>query len=293
MPKPLESYITNLPLKASELLDFLEEMRKIFIKEPNLIKIQRGPCIFIGDTHGDLDASLEIIEKFLFKEDYTLVFLGDYVDRGVQQLENVLFLFLLKKDYPQKIILLRGNHEEEAMNISYGFRNILSQTFGKDSKRIFEQFQRTFAQLPLCILTWNHIFGVHGGIPIDPKTRNPIILKEIEQLSRGITHIEQLDFITAQLLWNDPKNELTGAEPSARGIGFYFGKEIFEDFITINNIQLVIRSHEVFQSGYKYFFDQKLISIFSALNYGFLQSIEAKIVKLDADGTIQLMKITE
>ena len=171
MPALGETYLRNLPLEPSDLQGFLEEMRTIFAGEPNILKVPKNPCIFVGDTHGDLEASMKVVEKFLPDENNILIFLGDYVDRGNFQLENVLFLFRLKQDYPNRIILLRGNHEEEEMNKSYGFHDLLYMKYMGKSYEIFQQFQQTFAQLPFCILTWNRIFGLHGGIPISMEGR--------------------------------------------------------------------------------------------------------------------------
>lgn len=291
MPALVENYLRNLPLSVSQLREFLEELKAIFRKEPNIIKISRNPCIFVGDTHGDLEASKGIVKEFLANEKTILIFLGDYVDRGAYQLENILFLFSLKRDYPGRVILLRGNHEEEEMNKSYGFHEILYTKYMGKSDEIFQQFQQTFAQLPLCVLTWNQVLGVHGGIPISLE-KSVISLKDIEQLKRGATHLEQFDPITAQLLWNDP-NEMPGANPSPRGIGFYFGPDKFNEFISFNKINLVIRSHEVFQNGYKTFFENKLISIFSAQTYIYSQPIQAKLVELDIDGKVALRGLAD
>jgi predicted phosphodiesterase len=286
----LKEYLERIPERPNQILELLSEMQDIFSKERNIIKISRSPCLFIGDTHGDLNASKKVVQRFLEDPHLNLIFLGDYVDRGLQQLENVLFLFMLKKDYPRNIILLRGNHEEEQMNINYGFRDLLFQTFGKAAETLFTAFQQTFAQLPLSVLTWNRIFGVHGGIPVNMKDIS-IKLEEIAKKVRGATHLNDFDFITAQMLWNDPKEGVQGAIPSHRGIGFFFGPDKFQQFTDTNNIEFVVRSHEVFQNGFKYFFNKKLVSIFSALDYVYLHGIEAKILRLEEDGGLNLLNI--
>ncbi|TFG04700.1 MAG: hypothetical protein EU536_04060 [Promethearchaeota archaeon] len=292
MTSLLKSFIDDIPTTPSTICSLLEEMHDIFSKEPNLINIGKSPLLFIGDTHGNFQSTSKISAQFLMDDDLRLVFLGDYVDRGEQQLENVLLLFLLKHAYPDRIILLRGNHEEEQMNRDYGFQHLLSKQFGNQAWGVFNQFQRTFAQLPLCVMTWNRTFGVHGGIPISMQDK-PITLKEIAQRERGATNLEEFDFITAQLLWNDPKEDIQGYTDSARGIGFFFGRDLFEEFINQNNISTVIRSHEVFQNGYKYFFDKQLISIFSALDYVYIRGIAAKMVRISLEGTIKLQNIAD
>ena len=49
------------------------------------------------------------------------MFLGDYVDRGNHSLETICLLLALKLNFPKKIYLLRGNHEDPWINQTFGF----------------------------------------------------------------------------------------------------------------------------------------------------------------------------
>ena len=71
-----------------------------------------GKIFAIGDIHGCYDQLLALMKKIPidFKRD-TLVFMGDYIDRGAKSVEVIDFLVKLKKRVPG-IIFLKGNHED-------------------------------------------------------------------------------------------------------------------------------------------------------------------------------------
>ena len=56
-------------------------------------------------------------------EGFKLLFLGDYVDRGLFGVEVMAYLFALKINSPDSVYLLRGNHETQEMTTYYNFRD--------------------------------------------------------------------------------------------------------------------------------------------------------------------------
>ena len=66
----------------------------------------------IGDIHGSFDQLKELIQKIPIDfVDDTLVFIGDYIDRGPDSVEVIDYLLELKHRHPG-IIFLKGNHED-------------------------------------------------------------------------------------------------------------------------------------------------------------------------------------
>ena len=71
-----------------EIKKLLNEAEERFASEAKLIQLESGKVIFVGDTHGDLEATEKITYRYL-KPENKLVFLGDYVDRGPASLTAI------------------------------------------------------------------------------------------------------------------------------------------------------------------------------------------------------------
>merc|ERR1712244_90308 len=71
------------------------------------------------------------------------------------------------------------------------------------------------------------------------------------------------------ILWSDPaeKDSETGFRPNKRGVSCVFGSDVVRTFCKVNDIDLIIRGHQVVKDGYEYFAGGHLITIFSATNY--------------------------
>ena len=70
---------------------------------------QYKKVVFIGDIHGCYNPLKEYFASNPFTEDNLYVFLGDYIDRGLQNAEVLNFLLNIYKK--SNVILLEGNHE--------------------------------------------------------------------------------------------------------------------------------------------------------------------------------------
>ena len=77
-----------------------------------------GRTFAIGDIHGDLAHVFRLMASFpaLVASD-TVVFMGDYVDRGPQSAEVIDFIRKLPVQTAAKVVALRGNHEDAWLRV--------------------------------------------------------------------------------------------------------------------------------------------------------------------------------
>jgi serine/threonine protein phosphatase 1 len=72
----------------------------------------------IGDIHGDLESLKRIFSRLPSLEaDDTVVFVGDYVDRGPSSAQVIEFVRGLAKTGPARVVALRGNHEDAWLRV--------------------------------------------------------------------------------------------------------------------------------------------------------------------------------
>jgi predicted phosphodiesterase len=226
--------------------DLIEKAGRVFEKEPRLIHLpSEGKVVFVGDTHGDLDASQQVIHQYL-KKPYRIVFLGDYVDRGEYSEENIQYLFGMKLKHPDQLFLLAGNHEGFMVKELYpaNFWDSLSQ-----EKK--EEYGHLFSKFPFATTTQNGILALHGGLP-DLKS-----LEELNQIELGDTHWDRIvwgDFVENEIeilddLWGRPQ----------------FGRPYFERIMERYQKQVLIRSHQ--PNSPLTMFKKKCITIFTSYFY--------------------------
>jgi len=107
-----------LPLDQLKML--CECVRDILIEESNVREVAT-PVTICGDVHGQFYDVLELFRQGGQVQDTNYIFMGDFVDRGYYSLETFTLLLALKCRYPEKVTLLRGNHESRQITQVYGF----------------------------------------------------------------------------------------------------------------------------------------------------------------------------
>lgn len=136
-------------LDKKDLLHLLSATSKSLKREPNVAKLQE-PIFIVGDVHGQYYDLIHMFEKAIdgrFDLNSTsLLFLGDYVDRGRYGLEIVVFLYALRMNFPKTVVLLRGNHESAAMTDMFTFREEVLEKYGGD-EFVYEAFLESFEAL--------------------------------------------------------------------------------------------------------------------------------------------------
>lgn len=113
---------------------------------------------------------------------------------------------------------------------------------------------------------------MHGGL----FSKDDVTLKDIRAVDRVKQPPEE--GLMSELLWSDPQPQM-GRSESKRGVGTYrnmidflwlsiqfflglqFGPDVTERFLKLNNLEYVVRSHEVKQEGYELAHNGKKIII--------------------------------
>ena len=65
----------------------------------------------VGDLHGEVTLLKRLLALLPFREEDTLVFLGDYLDRGEDSIATILALRELQRTH-SACVFLRGNHDD-------------------------------------------------------------------------------------------------------------------------------------------------------------------------------------
>jgi len=270
-------------LLATCMLSISDQVQKVFVKEPRLLRLT-SPTYILGDVHGNFH-DLVAFEKVLWRMGPVLtpsnfLFLGDYVDRGDYGLEVVAYLFAQKLIAPDKFFMIRGNHEVRNIQENFTFKTECFEKFGTNmGAKVWEAINKCFDCLPLAAVIDDKIFCVHGGIPSPDNGGG--YLSVFDEIPHNLPNPEKDCQLAWELMWSDPLREedLDAATRDTikdqggfgfnhrRGTAYLWSRRALEDFLVRNKLSHVIRAHEVKQAGFQVQQNGKLLTVFSSSGY--------------------------
>lgn len=230
--------------------------------KPGIITLPKAPCfLFIGDLHGDLKSAHSVL-KYVWNEltgECITVFLGDYIDRGNYQLETLTLVLLLKKNYHDKVVLLRGNHEPPEWLTPYphDYPYYLSSKFSANWRDLYQASLNLFNTLPLVAILEGFFVALHGGPPLT------VLTSSSWQAAFEAGRENFSSRVLEEILWSDPvEGDLEYLE-SPRGAGVLFGKKVTEKTLQLIRGKYIIRGHEAV-NGVKTSHNGLIFTVFTA-----------------------------
>lgn len=264
-----EITLDNIGIFGDEINKQIEILNKYKNQKFQNIELNSENIFIWGDIHCDYNSLKTSFLKIINNNEINLgnayiIFLGDYIDRGTLPLQTLLFLLKIKNLFKDKCILLKGNHEILETN---GSGMYISEVTPAETVDFLYEYLKSetvnkictfLTNLPYCLIIKiksEKLFFVHGGIP----PNRYLDTFNLESLISGTEKTEET--ILKTLLWGDPVNfPFKYNDIDTR---FQFGEKQFTDFMKKNGLSVLIRSHEPIENGYKYMYDNKLLTIFS------------------------------
>ena len=258
---PSDVFIKSAQAVTSLLQDETGQVGNLTIANRLVTLEPLGEALVVGDLHGDLESLVIILQESHFlevmekNEDATLIFLGDYGDRGIKSAEVYYVVLKLKLAFPKQVILLRGNHEApknligEPHDLPFQFQN----RFGENWEIAYEKIQALWAYFYNALFVEDRYLMIHGGV--SPEITS---LQDIAQAQE-----KQNEALLEDLLWSDPKERLHGISASPRGAGKLFGRKVTEEVLGNLNAKILIRGHESSDEGFKINHHGRVLTLFS------------------------------
>ena len=173
-----------------------EELDNIFIKKFDMSKYEK--IVHIGDVHGCYTALMEYFKNGL-NDKYMYIFIGDYIDRGIENVEVVKFLIEISKK--PNVLLLEGNHERWLWIYAHGGTGrskefeLITKPQLQSSDIDIRDIRQLYRKLGQCAwYTYNdkEVLVTHGGIATMPKNLGAIAT---DQFINGVGTYEQSETV--------------------------------------------------------------------------------------------------
>lgn len=291
--------------------------------------------VFVGDLHSDPESLERLLDKEAFVQRYMdgktvhLVFTGDYVDRGKRHLDILSDLFVLKALFPDRVTLLRGNHDggkrlgDGTIKLPYSvppqddpmwyfplYTDALAEQNRTVPEGVTDAYLHWFDQLPIAAVVTagdKKVFAIHGGLPrplLDYTSHEQTVdgpLYAYIKCAADLTDDKLTDAlgrsIVQNLMWSDPVEE-DGALYLEKG-RFRYSEAHLDAFCERFGVTTVIRGHQAREAGVTAHFDGKVYTNFSSgifedgqmSAYTAYDFVQCHVLRLRPDGSITPVRV--
>ena len=206
-------------------------------------------ALVFGDSHGDWRSTEEIARRFLAGPGAPMLLgLGDYIDRAPDDCPggsaaNALFLLGLAGAFPERVLLIQGNHERaRTLGVSpHTLPRELAEHWGSDAGRT-ERILRLLERGPLLATTQSGVYLAHAGFP----RGLPTVLSERALSDQDVRLVEELTWPEAD------------ASAARRGAALPWGRKDLDRFLDANGLSVFLRGHDPDLTGRSLYGDRCL-----------------------------------
>ena len=218
--------------------------KRLFLQDQMVAQLE-PPLIVVGSLFGHFYDLLTIFEMNGYPPAQKYLFLGDYVGDGKENIETICLLLCLKVKYPSNVFFMRGYHELSYVNEKDGFKAEVVKRFDEE---LYNNFNELFNYFPMGAIIGSKILCINSGIS------NEIMSIDTVSVTVRPCEINRQSHI-GHFLRAIPDPNTDGWSSPDNPNELKFGVRPLHEFLNLNKLQMIIRSHDIVDQGYEFPFD--------------------------------------
>ena len=277
--------MVDLPIPPSAVLAFspeqadsvLEQLERTVPVHPPFVSVRSGAAteaVVFGDSHGDWRSTLAAVDQFSAPgANRMLIGLGDYVDRppddcGEGSVANAFFLLSLAAKFPDRVLLLQGNHETSRRipAIPHHLPEEVDSLWGPDITR-YDRLMGLLERGPLAVATASGAFLAHAGFP--RRLRAPWAETFARLDDEGLSEV----------VWAECE-----VSRSRRGAAPAWGQSDLDSFFRATGLSVFLRGHDPDLSG-RPVYRGRCLTLHTTRIYEWFGGVITATIPLDASVT--------
>ncbi|CCD70428.1 Serine/threonine specific protein phosphatases domain-containing protein [Caenorhabditis elegans] len=249
------------------------------LKQDEMVVKVTGPAVIFGPVYGEGDSMISLMS--LAKKvppEQTYVMLGCYLGRGFAQIECLVFLLAYKILHPEKVVLLKGHHEE---SISIEMLKVKEWLMARGIERDVDleecmiEMKRACSMMSAAAVIDSKILCMPGGPGPTIREKG---LQKLVGLKKGVQAIADKKLLMeaswSVLLLDDAQKDMHGMP--------FFTPQQATDFCKANNLKCIVRGRQMVDEGYLNK-PREVVTLISAVAYLDNFRNHAAVLQVDND----------